>query len=104
MEKSLIAHQAEMLREKHEKDQGDQVVQIYTEAIRDVAQSAAKQVVDKLNKAALKAIKRVDEMIESPNEDIATRNAHFAINHVLGTPVNKSISRVERVNVDVLAD
>jgi hypothetical protein len=46
----------------------------------------------KLELMSKKATKRIDKLIQSDNEQIATTNAWKVIEHVRGTPINRSIT------------
>lgn len=59
----------------------------------------------KLQKLAKSATKRVEEMIQSDNEQIATTNAWKVIEHNIGTPVKRNINLTAKANLeDVLFD
>lgn len=53
-----------------------------------------------LEKMAKKASKRIDELITSENEQIATTNAWKVIEHVRGTPTHRSINLNASVSVE----
>lgn len=45
-----------------------------------------------LEKMSKNAIKRIDEMIHSDNEAIATQNSWKVVEHIRGTPTNKNLN------------
>lgn len=59
----------------------------------------------KLTKMSKKALKKIDELIVSDNEQIATTNAWKVIEHNIGTPVKRNINVNAKANIqDALFD
>ena len=50
------------------------------------------------------ALKRVHEMVQSEDEGIATKNAHYMIDHLIGKAVQRSHNTNTNINIDVIAD
>lgn len=72
--------------------------------VRKEMRNAAKRVVNDLEEMATSATSKVKEHINSPIPEISLKASIFAIDHVIGKATQKSFSRVERVNIDVVAD
>lgn len=51
----------------------------------------------KLQQIAVQAVERVQELVGSEDEGIATRNSHFVIDHVRGKP----LQRTENKNLNI---
>lgn len=51
----------------------------------------------KLEQIAVQAVQRVQELVSSGDESIATRNSHFVIDHVRG----KALQRTENKNLNI---
>jgi hypothetical protein len=81
-----------------------QLHKVYEQELRLAIQSEINPVAQVVAQTAKAASLRLNELIQSDNEEIATRNVHFSLNHALGTPVQKTISIQKRYNIDVLAD
>lgn len=73
-------------------------------AIKKEAQSAAKQIMGELQRGAMKSVKRITKLVDSNDEQVAFKASSFVIDHIIGKATQKSISRVENVTIDVLAD
>lgn len=54
----------------------------------------------KLTKMSTKALKTIDKLITSDNEQIATTNAWKVIEHNIGTPVKRSINVNAKANIE----
>lgn len=54
----------------------------------------------KLQKMSAKATKRIDKLIQSDNEQIATTNAWKVIEHNIGTPVKRNINIGVKANIE----
>ncbi len=78
-------------------------VQEYHKAIREVAVVGATEIVNELNKHAMKSVKRMGELVESADQQVAFRAAAFTIDHMIGKATQKSLNRTEIINIDVLA-
>ena len=50
------------------------------------------------------AIERVSEMVHSSDERIATKNAHFIIEHVRGKAVQRSVTLTGKLNIQSVLD
>lgn len=72
--------------------------------VRKLARTKAELVMEQIEKSAVKAIKNVDTLIDSTNEDISLRASTYTIDHLIGKATQKTFSRVERINIDILAD
>lgn len=68
------------------------------------ATTAVELVRAKMEQVALQAIERLPELVSSDNEQVATVNTHFAINHTIGKPVQRTENKTLQVNIDILAD
>lgn len=58
------------------------------------------KVQQKLDKMAKNAIKRIDSLIQSDNEQIATTNAWKVVEHVKGTPTHSSVNLNANVSIE----
>ncbi len=67
--------------------------------IRQVEQQEVESdfVPKRVQQIAIKAIERVGEMVNSTDENVATRNAHFVIDHAIG----KATQRTENTNLNI---
>ncbi len=99
-----IVEQARIINEKRELGIVKSNAEILKEEIRIAARNRAQEIVEGLEEASMDALKRVTDLIKSSDQNVATKNAHFVINHVIGMPTQKSISTVRVQNIDVLAD
>lgn len=54
----------------------------------------------KLQKMSIKATKRVEELIQSDNESIATHNSWKVIEHNIGTPVKRNLNITAKANIE----
>lgn len=54
----------------------------------------------KLQKMSTKALKTIDKMITSDNENIATTNAWKVIEHNVGTPVKRNLNMNVKANIE----
>lgn len=52
---------------------------------------------NRLQQIAVTAVERVNDMVNSTDEQVATRNAHFVIDHAVG----KAVQRNENTNLNV---
>lgn len=52
-----------------------------------------------LQQIGSEAIERVRELVQSDDERIATKNAHYAIDHIRGKAVTRSVSVTGRLNI-----
>lgn len=62
-------------------------------------QSAIQILEARMEKTAMKAVERLDQLVDSQDENIATRNAHYVIDQVKG----KAVSRNLNANFDIQA-
>lgn len=71
--------------------------------VMEGAQNTAKEIVAMMQAGTPKAVGKIYELLDSENENVSGQNARWWIDHHLGKATQKSISRVERVNIDILA-
>ena len=72
---------------------------------RKLKQQSASEYIEKgLQQMAEPALKRVGEMVNSGDERIATRNAHFVIDHVRGKAVQRTESKNVNLNIQTVLD
>jgi len=57
-----------------------------------------------LEQIGSEAIDRVGELVHSEDERIATKNAHFVIEHLRGKAVQRNISATVRLNIQSVLD
>lgn len=82
--KAMIAAQPELIIDKNYAN---------VKARRLMTKPDVKAKIDaKLQKMSTKATKRIDKLIQSDNEAIATTNAWKVIEHNIGTPVKRNIN------------
>lgn len=95
--KAMIAAQPELVLKKNYAN---------VKARRLMKQPDVKEKIDKkLQKMAIKATKRIDKLIQSDNEAIATQNVWKVIEHNIGTPIKRGINMNVQANIeDVLFD
>lgn len=95
--KAMIAAQPELALNKNYAN---------VKARRLMVKPDIKEKIDKkLQHMAIKATKRIDTLIQSDNEAIATTNAWKVIEHNIGTPVKRNINLTAKANLeDVLFD
>ncbi len=82
----------------------DMATREFAKAIKVEARNAAVQVVQDLQEASLGAVKKIVSLSKSKDDDMAYKASTFIVDHVIGKAMQKSISRVENVSIDVLAD
>ena len=99
-----VSTQIEQLKHRQGNRIKDVALESYKGAVREIARTKAAQVMESLEISATRAVERVGGLIESPNEEIALRSSTFVIDHIIGKATQKTFSRVERVNIDVIAD
>lgn len=59
----------------------------------------------KLQRIGLRAVERISQMVGSSDERIATKNAHFVLDHVRGKALQRSESKHLNLNIEaVLGD
>lgn len=77
-------------------------------AVRIVAKrstgNALEYIDDTLQQIGSDAIERVGELVHSEDERIATKNAHFVIEHLRGKAVQRNISATVRLNIQSVLD
>jgi len=57
-----------------------------------------------LEQIGSEAIDRIGEMVHSEDERIATKNAHFVVEHLRGKAVQRSISATMKLNIQSVLD
>lgn len=50
------------------------------------------------------ATDRLKELIDSDNEQIATKNVHYVIDHIRGKAINRSITATKTINIEQVVD
>lgn len=74
-------------------------------ALKKEKDAVKEYVAKEMSKMLQPSMQRIAEMIESKDEDVATKNSHFVINHAIGTPTSKTISQSNvNVHIDFLAE
>jgi hypothetical protein len=58
----------------------------------------------KMQRIAIEAIERVEGMVQSDDERIATKNAHFVIDHVRGKALQRSESKHLNLNIEAVLE
>lgn len=58
------------------------------------------QIDKKLQLMSKKALKRIDEMITSDNETIATANSWKIVEHNIGTPIKRNVNMNVKANIE----
>ena len=66
--------------------------------------NAIQYIDDRLQQISVTAINRVDEMLLSDDERIATKNAHFVIDHVRGKALQRSDNRNVNISIESILD
>lgn len=66
--------------------------------------SAMEYIENGLEQIGSEAIDRVGELVHSEDERIATKNAHFVIEHLRGKAVQRNISATVRLNIQSVLD
>lgn len=90
--KAMIAAQPELILNKNYAN---------VKARRLMNKKDVKQQIDsKLQKMSKNATKRIEEMIQSENEQIATTNAWKVIEHNIGTPVKRNINLNAKMTIE----
>lgn len=59
---------------------------------------------DQLQQIGSEAIDRVSELVQSSDERIATKNAHYVIDQIRGKAVQRSISLTGKLNIQSVLD
>ena len=67
-------------------------------------QTAADFIDNALEQIAEPAMQRVSELVQSRDERIATKNAHFVIEHIRGKAVQRNISLTGKLNIQSVLD
>ena len=77
-------------------------------AVKIVAKSknmnALEYIENGLEQIGSEAIDRIGEMVHSEDERIATKNAHFVVEHLRGKAVQRSISATMKLNIQSVLD
>ncbi len=48
------------------------------------------------------ALQRLEELIDSPNDQVATKNVHYVVDHLRGKAINRSISETRTINIETI--
>lgn len=99
-----IRDAAKLVKYRGEVKEFQSVGKIYQEELRRAIRIHAEEVVDSLQGMGTKALDRINYLIDSPDQQVATKNAHYVIDHLIGKATQKSISTVRHVSIDVIAD
>lgn len=67
-------------------------------------QSVVQYIENSLEQIGTEAIDRVGELVHSEDERIATKNAHFVIEHIRGKAVQRSVSLTGKLNIQSVLD
>lgn len=57
-----------------------------------------------MQQSAITAANRLDELVNSENEKIATQNVHYVLDHVRGKAIQRSVTAHAKVNIQDLLD
>lgn len=57
-----------------------------------------------MQQSAITAANRLEELVNSENEKIATQNVHYVLDHVRGKAVQRSVTAHAKVNIQDLLD
>ena len=66
--------------------------------------NAVEYVDGQLQQGALEAVERVNRLVQSSDEHIATKNAHFVIDHVRGKALQRSETKSLNLNINAIID
>lgn len=64
--------------------------------------NATEYIDHQMQQTAIEATERVRVMVQSPDEKIATKNAHFVIDHIRGKALQRSESKTLNINIETL--
>ena len=67
-------------------------------------ETAAEYIDKGLEQISESAMQRVGELVQSRDERIATKNAHFVIEHIRGKAVQRNISLTGKLNIQSVLD
>lgn len=67
-------------------------------------QSALEYIDASMQQIGVTAIERVNDLVQSGDESIATRNSHFILDHIKGKAVQKSVNLTAKINVQSVLD
>lgn len=81
-----------------------EATEIFRSEVKKLAKSKAQEVMNLIEEKSVHAAERVFRLVDSSDEQVATKNAHYILDHMLGKATQKSVSQVTRINIDVLAD
>lgn len=57
---------------------------------------------NRLIELAKPSLDRLGDLIESDNDQVATKNVHYVIDHLRGKAINRSISETRTVNIETI--
>lgn len=66
--------------------------------------SAGEYIENQLEQIGSEAIERIGELVQSEDERIATKNAHFVVDHIRGKAVQRSITATTKLNIQSVLD
>jgi hypothetical protein len=67
-------------------------------------ETAAQYIENSLEQMSGDAVERIAELVNSEDERIATKNAHFVIEHIRGKAVQRSVSITGKLNIQSVLD
>ena len=67
-------------------------------------QSAAEYIENSLQQIGGEAIERIGELVHSEDERIATKNAHYVVDHIRGKAVTRNITATAKLNIQSVID
>ena len=100
--------QLEALKNREARRESQEIVTMYRSEVQKVIEEKARadalDIVEHLHGTAPKALRRINELVQSRDEQIATKNAHFVVEQIVGKAKQRTESLNVNVNIDVLAD
>lgn len=66
--------------------------------------SAVEYIENSLEQIGSEAIERIGELVHSEDERIATKNAHFVVDHIRGKAIQRSITATTKLNIQSVID
>lgn len=77
-------------------------------AVRIVAKSrevsAGEYIENQLEQIGSEAIERIGSLVHSEDERIATKNAHYVVDHIRGKAIQRSITATAKLNIQSVLD
>lgn len=85
------------------KAEGSGLGRLYRREIEKSVKNYVEKTAAIIEKNSVVAANRLAELVSSDREDIALNAAKYTIDRNLGKPTSRNFSRVERINIDILA-